>query len=367
MEQENCIVVHQSVEIKPEQRPMVSIPKFAPRNAEYFATADIQCPKPIIEDILYPGLALFGAPNKFGKSYSALKLCCDVASGNPFMGKEVLRPGIVLYIDLEGTESRTKKRLAQIGYSEIPKKLYIQYKKGVRTIDDGFIEQLRSWITDMPETVLIVIDMWKGVKGTTKIKEDDYTSINRMLMPIQTLAIENNISIMTTLHTRKQNSSIATEDPFNEIIGSTAYFGSADCGWMLLGKRDAARKHFYVLCRDNDFGQLEYEVEFRNYRYEIIGTKEEITKREERETFENNPIVVTIRRLLDNEKCWEGTMTDLKEQIETHTNCPASPKSLGTEIRKLTSLLYRYGEIRVLFPNKNGGSNGRVYKFYKTI
>ena len=364
MEAKEQLIVHPAVELKPEQKS-INIPKFNPRTAEFFRTAEIKEPEPIIKDILFPGLALFGAPNKFGKSYTVLKLCCDVASGQPFMGKQIIRTGKVLYLDLEGTEARTKKRLAKIGYADMPENLLIQYKKDVKTIDDGFLQQLEEWIKDEPDTVLIVIDMWKNVKGAVKIKEDDYSAVNRMLTPVQTLAIENNLSIMTTLHTRKQISGITADDPFNEIIGSTAYFGTADCGWMLLGKRDENRKHFYVLCRDNDEGQQEYEVEFKDFQYTIIGTREEVEKDEARRMYETNPVVFTLKHLIETDSVWYGTMSDLNTKMLLLTGESKSPKSLSNEFKKLAFPLSKNDNIRIEFPNKNGGAGGRKYKVYK--
>ena len=281
------------------------------------------------------------------------------------MGKRIIRPGKVLYLDLEGTEARTKKRLEKIGYPDMPENLFIQYRKDVRTIDDGFIQQLESWINDEPETILIVVDMWKNVKGAVKIKEDDYSAVNRMLMPVQALATENNLSIMTTLHTRKQISGLTVDDPFNEIIGSTAYFGTADCGWMLLGKRDDDRKRFFVLCRDNDEGQQEYAVEFRNYHYEIIGTREEIEQDEAQRNYEANPIVFTLKQLIETDSVWVGTMSDLNRHLITMTGESKNPKSLNTALQKLAFPLRKYDNIRIEYPDKNGGSKGRRYKIYK--
>ena len=365
MEPKEDLIIHQAVEIKPDPKQENGIPKFAPRNAEFFRTAEIKEPEPIIEDILYCGLALFGAPNKFGKSYTVLKLCCDVASGHPFMGKKIIKAGKVLLLDLEGNEARTKKRLAKIGYAEMPENLLIQYRKNVRTIDDGFFQQLQTWLKDEPETVLIVIDMWKNVKGAVKIKEDDYSAVNRMLTPVQALAIENNVSIMTTLHTRKQVSGLSIDDPFNEIIGSTAYFGTADCGWMLLGRRDEDRKRFFVLCRDNDEGQQEYEVEFKDFKYTIIGTREEVEKEDERRNYENNPVVFTLKKLIEKDSVWTGTMTDLNRELVIHTGESKSPKSLNTVLQKLAFPLQKYDNIRIVFPDRNGGKKGRQYKIYK--
>ena len=283
------------------------------------------------------------------------------------MGKPIIRQGSVLYLDLEGTEARTKQRLAKIGYTEMPENLFIQYRKEVKTIDDGFMQQLESWIKDHRDTVLIVVDMWKCVKGTTRLKEDDYTSVNRMLTPIQAMAIENNLCIMITLHTRKQISGISVDDPFNEVIGSTAYFGVADTGWMLLGKRDENRKRFFVLCRDSDEGMTEYAVTFENFRYSIVGTREEVEREEERRNYENNPVVYTLKHLLKEESIWIGTMTELNTKMSMITGDSKSPKSLNQALQKLMYLLWKNDSISIEFPNKNGGSGGRKYKIIKRI
>jgi len=207
--------------------------------------------------------------------------------------------------------------------------------------------------------------MWKNVKGAVKVKEDDYSAVNRMLSPVQTLAVENNLSIMTTLHTRKQVSGITADDPFNEIIGSTAYFGTADCGWMLLGKRDEERKHFFVLCRDNDEGQQEFEVEFKDFQYRIIGTREEVEKEDARKAYESNPVVFTLKQLLETDSAWIGTMTDLSRELLMTTGSSKTAISLSSELKKLAFPLLRYDNIKIDFPNKNGGKKGRQYKIYK--
>lgn len=358
------IVVKKAIPMEPAK--IQRIPKLNPRNAEYFNNTEIQEPEPIIDNILYPGLGILGAPNKFGKSYTVLLLCCDVATGDPFLGFQIKRPGRVLYLDLEGTEARTKKRLSKIGFPVMPEKLHIQYKDNVRTIDQGLLEQLSEWMKDNPDTILICIDMWKNVIGRTGRSEDSYTATNRMLTPLQAFAIKHNISVFITLHTRKGNTGYTPDDPFENITGSNAQFGTADCGWMLLGRRDEPNKRFVVLCRDNDEGQQEFEVTFENFRYKIIGTHEELQKERERIEYDNNPVVFTIKAMLENNDTWIVTSSELRTTILLKTGESFEGKNIGTMLdRKLKYLLGKYDNIMIIPPSKNGGIKGRKYTFKK--
>ena len=356
------LVIHQAIPTQPANVP--SVPKFHPKNAEFFNTAEIKDPEPIIETILYPGLGIFGAPNKFGKSYSVLLLACCVASGDPFLGFPIRRPGTVLYLDLEGNERRTKTRLERIGYPSMPEKLHIQYRMDVKRSDDGLLEQIKLWLSDFPDTSLILIDMWKNIAGAPRKNETEYDTVNRLLSPFQAFAIEKNFSIFLTLHTRKRNSKLIIDDPFEEITGSNAYFGNADCGWALLGKRSDKNKQLYILCRDNDEGQLEFEATFENYRYRIIGTREEVERDQERRNYEADPIVFTVRKMLETRDEWSATSTDITQMILLCTRQRLKTR-FGTSIKPLIFPLLKYDHITVSLPSKNGGVNGRKYTFKK--
>ena len=219
-----------------------SVPDLITYDADYFNNNDIPEPEPIISMILYPGLGMLGAPAKMGKTYMCLQLSCSVATGRPFMGFDVLRPGPVLYLDLQGTRARTKKRLHDIGYGKAPKGLMVTYE--ARATDTGLISQLEKWISSCSESPsLIIIDMFEQVKGSQRKTEDSYRADNRILEPLHDLALRHNICVLVVMHTRKGNKILPDDDPFNEIIGSVAQFGTADCAWMIIGKRNA-ESHF---------------------------------------------------------------------------------------------------------------------------
>lgn len=343
-----------------------SIPDLITYDADYFNNTDIPEPEPIIDQILFPGLGMLGAPAKMGKTYMVLQLGCCVVTGQPFMGFNVLRSGPVLYLDLQGALARTKKRLRDIGYQKMPTGLSLTYE--ARATDSGLIAQLERWITTRTQPpVLIIIDMLQQVKGSQRRTEDSYTADNRILEPLHDLALKYNLSILCVMHTRKGNKILPDDDPFNEIIGSIAQFGSADCAWMIIGRRTDDRKRFSVICRDNDSGQMDFEATFRNYKWKIEGTVED--RQEEREVYQynHNPIVFTIRKLVEESPAgWIGNMSDLMKEVSAKTS--EYPASTPEGMRKcIDNIQYRLSceDIIIKCLNPNGGKRGRRYKIYQ--
>ena len=343
-----------------------TIPDLITYDADYINNTDIPEPEPIIDQILFPGLGMLGAPAKMGKTYMVLQLGCCVVTGKPFMGFSVLRPGPVLYMDLQGALSRTKKRLRDIGFPKMPRGLSLTYK--ARTTDLGLVTQLERWITTRSQPpVLIIIDMLQQVKGSQRRTEDSYSADNRILEPLHDLALKYNLSVLCVMHTRKGNKILPGDDPFNEIIGSIAQFGSADCAWMIIGRRTDDRKRFSVICRDNDSGQMDFEATFRDYKCKITGTVEDCEEEREISRYNQNPVVFTIRKLLEESPTgWIGKMSDLIQEVANKTRqYPAnSPEQMR---RLLNTVEYRLScegiVIRCLDPN--GGKHGRRCKIYR--
>lgn len=366
----NGIEVHQAVEQpKPAAAPAAQqdddIPPLETFDAEYFNNTEIPDPVPIIDKILYPGLGMLGSPAKMGKSYMMLQLAVSVATGESFLGFDVKRPGSVLYLDLQGTKARTKKRLASMGYETMPAGITLAYR--ARNTDNGFIQQIEQWITAADNPSLVIIDMMEQIKGSQRRTEDSYRSDNRILEPLHDIALRHDISVFGVMHTRKGNSRIKPDDPFNEIIGSVAQFGTADCAWMILGKRDEDKKQLSVICRDNDDGQEDFEAIFKNHRWTVSGTVEDIQEQKAADEYDKHPVVFTIRTLIkESGGGWYGTMSDLVNEVLAKTGeYPATtPKKMSIIVSNLAYRLSCEG-IEIEYPDRNGGVNGRRYKFYR--
>lgn len=361
------MTINQAVEqLQPVKSDRNEVPALETFDAEYFNNTEIPEPVPIIEKILYPGLGLLGSPAKMGKSYLMLQLAVSVATGEKFLGFEVKRPGPVLYLDLQGTRARTKARLTSMGYDSMPNGLTLAYR--ARTTDNGFIEQIEQWILSSKEKPsLIIVDMLEQVKGTQRRTEDAYRSDNRILEPLHSIALKYDLSVFCVMHTRKGNSKFKPDDPFNEIIGSVAQFGTADCAWMILGKRDEDKKQLSVICRDYDEGQCDFEAIFRNHKWSVSGSIEEIEEIKATAEFNRSPVVFTIRALIkESGGGWSGTMRDLLNEVINHTSeYPAStPEKLRYLVKTVEYRLSCEG-IEIEYPNPHGGVKGRRYRFFK--
>ena len=365
-EKQSEMVINQAVEVTPGQKKDdKKVPSLKVFNADYFNNAEIRQPDPIIDKILFPGLGMLGSPAKMGKSYMMLQLCMSVATGKPFMGFSVNHPGDVLYMDLQGSDARTKKRLQLMGFDPMPNGTDIVYES--EKTDTGLMDQLEEWIKSKSNPVLIVIDMLQQVKGTQKRTEDAYQADNRILEPLHDLALKHNLSIFCVMHTRKGNSRIPVDDPYNEIIGSVAQFGTADNAWMILGKRDEEEKRLSVICRDSEEGQMDYGVRFRDHLWTAAGTIEELLKQQEEKSYSMSPVIFTIKKLVEESGGgWSGTMKDLVEETAQKTGqYPAStPEAMKKEVSKFEYRLSVDG-IKIKYPGKNGGMYGRRYTFYK--
>ena len=89
----------------------------------------------------------------------------------------------------------------------------------------------------------------------------------------------------------------------------------------------------------------------------------------EEDTYMENPIVITINKMLEEKPDGiEIKMADFKDRMIKDLEVDGeaySPQSISREISQhLIPLLMRYDNIRCKRPDPNGGIKGRVWKFY---
>ena len=80
--------------------------------------------KPIVENLLYPGVYIFAGNPKIGKSYVMLQIAYQICTGSPLWGQSV-RQGTCLYLALEDKYSRLQRRLYQMYDANPTDKLYL--------------------------------------------------------------------------------------------------------------------------------------------------------------------------------------------------------------------------------------------------
>lgn len=223
----------------------------------------------------------------------------------------------VLYLSLEDTHRRIKDRLYSLT-DNAPSNLYFAVMCGL--IGNGLEEQITDFLNENPKTKLVIIDTLQKVrdlKSGNNMYGNDYNDISS----IKRIADKYNIAIVLVHHLRKMKDS---DDPFNEVSGSTGIIGAADTNFVLKRKRNDNEAMLLVSGRDVEYQEL--ILQFNELKWELVERKnsEEIHKAE---------IPNFLFRLVDfmkNHAEWVGTATQLLTEMgENETTPNVVTKYLG--------------------------------------
>lgn len=299
------------------------------------ASKEMQPPVFVVEGLVPQGLDLLVAPSKAGKSWMALDMSISIATGTTFLGKKT-NPGTVLYLAFEDSYFRLKDRQAKVlNGREAPKNLYLTTADTAADLDHGLIEQLQEFVQEKPDTKMIVIDVFQRARGASNSRNaygKDYEDTAKL----KKFADCNNLVMLLIHHTSKRSDD---NDPFSSINRTTGIMGSADAVFVLT--RTNKETGFATLnVTGRDIPENDYKLKFDNttFRWKMEGSAEEVAERTAAEIYEKNPLVRTIRGLLQGtkEKNWTGTATEiLTESAKSGTPIRATAQQLGKKIEAL--------------------------------
>jgi len=232
-------------------------------------------PRPIIDDLLYEGMLLFGGKSKRGKSWLMLDLAISVATGTPVWGHfPVPEPQPVLYISLEDGRGRIKQRVDEIRPG-VKAHGYLQFLYNFPVLDKGGLERLRGYMED-GRYRLIIIDVLAKIEPAAKGgSEKTYLEIYDMFAPLQDLRRDNPLCVAMITHLRKTEA----EDIFDTLHGSVGYQGVQDALWAM--ERPPRYDVAVIHTRPNDGKEQVLHVAFRSGRWEFLGHDEEVTHSQE--------------------------------------------------------------------------------------
>ena len=183
------------------------------------------------------GLSLCVAPPKVGKSTLARCLCTAVATGGEWLGRDVVVQGPVLHLALEERRRTVLGHYNRLGAPDEGIHLLV----GGAPAPKGRLDALRFSIEAWRPS-LVVID---PLARWTPIRDgNDYASTTDALTPLIGLAREYGTHLMLLHHSRKSGGNRG-----EEVLGSTAFFGSVDVviSLEILGER----RVFYAVGRDD--------------------------------------------------------------------------------------------------------------------
>ena len=315
----------------------------------------------IVDNLIPQGVNVISGASKIGKSWLMLWLGLQVAQGLPVWGLTTQQCD-VLYLSLEDTQRRIKDRLYNLT-DTAPSNLYFAVMCGL--IGGGLEEQIIDFLSDHPKTKLVIIDTLqkvrdtKGGAGKTGMYGNDYDDISS----IKKIADEHNIAVLLVHHLRKLKDS---DDPFNEVSGSTGIIGAADTNYVFKRKRSTNAATLLVSGRDMEYQELTLKFDNRSHLWELVERKDmEDIRREEIPKF-----VFRLVDFISETKEWQGTATELITQMnETDITPNVVTKMLArfsAEVLQPQGVEYktkRTGTSRLIYLKKNDGNDGDDNKY----
>lgn len=223
-------------------------------------------PRFAVEGLIPEGVMVLAGAPKVGKSWLALNLAVDVATGSKALGAVGTVQGDVLYLALEDTPRRLQRRLRQVlGDGPAPDRLGLSVQ--CPPTPAHALTLIRGWLTAHPGARLVIIDVFERIRGPRLQDETHYSAEYRVMSMVKKLADEYGISVVLIHHVRKMSS----DDFLNEISGTTGLSGAADT--IIVLKRARGEHDGTLSITGRDVEESEYALKFHADRgaWELLG------------------------------------------------------------------------------------------------
>lgn len=265
---------------------------------------DMQLPQIrfVADGLLPQGLHILAGAAKTGKSWLLLLLSLRVAQGKPFWNLQTER-GTVLSLCLEDSLNRIQQRLMDLTEGA-PDNLHFATLS--KSLSDGLCGQIEGFITEHPDTNLVIIDTLQKVRensGESNLYAADYKDVGLL----KALADKYRIAVVVVQHLRKQFDS----DPHNMVTGSTGLLGAADGSYVLkrenVGDKEAK---LYIKGRDVEEQILNIRRDEETNEWIFVSSDTPVVNSLKSEAF--FPLLMNY---LTAEKKFCGTAGELSEKL----------------------------------------------------
>ena len=290
----------------------------------------------VVDTLLAQGLHILAGSPKVGKSWLALWLAVTVAKGEPVWNMTT-KQGTTLYLCLEDSVLRIQNRLFEIT-EDAPDSVHFCTECAL--IGQGLEEQVETFLTAHPDTVLVIIDTLQMVRP---VHDATYANDYRDLSVLKHLADRHGIAILLIHHLRKEGA----EDVFHRISGTTAISGAVDSSFTLVEERRGSGKaRLTCIGRDIEYRELTLQRSSDNVWELVSDSREEPVLREER-------IVILLSAFMSAGTTFIGTPTELSAKIDSDRMEGITPKKISRMILQSTEALGRVG-ITAVIRRSNG-------------
>ena len=273
----------------------------------------------LVDGLVPEGVNMISGAPKVGKSWLMLDLALSIASGEPFLGQNTAKCG-VLYLCLEDTLKRIQDRLMKLT-DEAPANLRFAVTAG--TLGGGFEEELKNYLYSNPDTKLVIIDTLQRIRSPKSnssggIYANDYEDISAL----KEIAASRNVSILLVHHLRKQKDS----DVFNQVSGSSGITGAVDTSFVLMkDKRESEMGILVATGRDIEMQQI--VLRFENLRWVFVERNDGAEMMREKAP----PFLNDLVKFMRDKTEWTGTATELIQATGDPIMSPVAVKNAIVE------------------------------------
>ena len=292
----------------------------------------------VVDTLLSQGLHILAGSPKVGKSWLALWLAVTVAKGESVWGMGV-KQGTTLYLCLEDSTLRIQNRLFEIT-EDAPASVH--FTTNSDTLGKGLEEQLCAFLSEHPDTVLVIIDTLQMIRGAGY--DNTYANDYRDLSALKRIADAHGIAILLIHHLRKE----FADDVFSRISGTTAISGAVDSSFALVeDKRGSGKATLSCTGRDIPYRELALEFDGEDHVWKLLSDNCEQTEHP------SERILFLLSELLRRQPEISAPAKALLEKIDPAGAEGLTPNSFSHRIRKSVDALRRNG-ITVSFRKSNG-------------
>lgn len=218
----------------------------------------------VLAGYISEGITIFAGKPKIGKSWLLYDVCLACTSDRFVLGDIKPVQGDVLYLALEDSHRRLKKRLQKLlPFGEWPARLTLTTQW--RRADEGGIKDIEEWCDGTRDPVLIVIDTLERFRPVAKSHTAAYSNDYVAISELQKVAHKRGIAIVVIHHVRKMEA----DDPFDTVSGTNGLTGAADT--ILVLKRQAGNVTLHARGRDIEEKETACQFSKDTCRWTLLG------------------------------------------------------------------------------------------------
>lgn len=266
------------------QETAPAVPKHSGRSANWkdtvISASDLKNKifKPVrylVPGYIAEGVTIFAGKPKVGKSWFLYDVCVACAGDRFTLGDIKPAQGDVLYLALEDSHRRLKKRLEKlclIGSWPDRLTLATQWKRA----DEGGLHDIEEWCSLVQRPVLIVVDTLEKFRPGAKFNTQQYSVDYAAITGLHKIAHERGVAIVVVHHVRKMEA----EDPFDMVSGTNGLTGAADT--ILVLRKQSGNVTLYARGRDIEEKETACAFNKESCRWTLLGEAEAVHSSGER-------------------------------------------------------------------------------------